>query len=110
MATLKELLAQQAELAKQIEEVRRNEVSRAIQQVQEIVQEYGLSLEEVFPGFKTSKPARATSGARTTKSEIRFRNPQNPSIGWSGKGRKPLWIVEGLAAGKSLQDFAVSTN
>ena len=110
MATLKELLAQQAELAKQIEEVRRNEVSRAIQQVQEIVQEYGLGLEEVFPGFKSSKPARATSGARTTKSEIRFRNPQNPSIGWSGKGRKPLWIVEGLAAGKSLQDFAVSGN
>lgn len=48
-----------------------------------------------------------SAGARASKGEIRYRNPQNPSIGWSGKGRKPLWIVEGLAAGKSLQDFAV---
>ena len=64
----------------------------------------------MFPGFKTSKPARATLGARTTKSEIRFRNPLNPNMGWSGKGRKPGWIVEGLAAGKSLQDFAVNGN
>ncbi|HOB47517.1 MAG TPA: H-NS histone family protein [Zoogloea sp.] len=107
MATLKELLAQQAELAKQIDEVRRTEVSKAIAQVQDIVQEYGLSLEEVFPNAKVAKSVRAVSGARTSKGEIRYRNPQNPSIGWSGKGRKPLWIVEGLAAGKSLQDFAV---
>ncbi|WP_258552046.1 H-NS family nucleoid-associated regulatory protein [Paracoccus versutus] len=26
---------------------------------------------------------------------------------WSGRGRKPAWIVEGLEGGKSLEDFAI---
>ncbi len=32
----------------------------------------------------------------------KYRHPENTEITWSGRGRKPAWIVEGLEAGKSL--------
>lgn len=35
-----------------------------------------------------------------------YKNPSNPWETWSGKGRKPKWVTEALAAGKTLDDLA----
>ncbi|WP_407690599.1 H-NS histone family protein [Rhodophyticola porphyridii] len=37
----------------------------------------------------------------------KYRHPDNPSITWTGRGRRPTWINEALAAGKSLEDFEI---
>lgn len=37
----------------------------------------------------------------------KFVHPDNPTLTWTGRGRQPSWIKEGLAAGKSLEDFAI---
>lgn len=37
----------------------------------------------------------------------KYRHPENPSLTWTGRGRKPGWVVEALAAGKSLEEFAI---
>lgn len=37
----------------------------------------------------------------------KFVHPENPALTWTGRGRQPAWIKEGLAAGKSLKDFAI---
>ena len=42
------------------------------------------------------------------KVEPKFRNPQDPSVTWSGRGKQPHWLVDLLAAGKAsgrLQDL-----
>jgi DNA-binding protein H-NS len=39
------------------------------------------------------------------KRRIKYRGPAGQA--WSGVGRKPLWVAEALAAGRSLEDFAV---
>ena len=49
------------------------------------------------PGSAARKPA---SGA------IRYRDDAGPA--WSGRGRRPGWINAALAAGKTLDDFAVN--
>lgn len=36
---------------------------------------------------------------------VRYRHPEYHAIGWSGKGRKPQWVVDWLAAGKPLADL-----
>ena len=36
---------------------------------------------------------------------IKYRHPENHAINWSGKGRKPQWITDWIAAGKSLSDL-----
>ena len=45
--------------------------------------------------------------AQPAKAEPKYRHPENPDLTWSGRGRKPGWIVEALEAGRSLGDFAI---
>jgi DNA-binding protein H-NS len=34
-------------------------------------------------------------------------NPDNPGETWSGRGRKPKWLVAKLDKGKKITDFAI---
>lgn len=58
-------------------------------------------------GFALGDLVDATSSRKRAPSAPKYRHPENPDITWSGRGRKPAWIVEGLNAGKSLEDFAI---
>jgi DNA-binding protein H-NS len=37
----------------------------------------------------------------------KFRNPENPSETWAGRGLKPRWLTAVMKGGKKLEDFAV---
>lgn len=58
-------------------------------------------------GFALGDLVDATSSRKRSPSAPKYRHPDNPEITWSGRGRKPAWVVEGLDAGKSLEDFAI---
>ena len=58
-------------------------------------------------GFALGDLVDTTSSGKRGPSAPKYRHPENPDITWSGRGRKPAWIVEGLEAGKSLEDFAI---
>jgi DNA-binding protein H-NS len=45
--------------------------------------------------------------APKSKSVPKYRNPANASQTWSGRGRQPGWIKEGLAKNKKMSDFAI---
>ena len=59
----------------------------------------GFSLKEIV----AKKPADRRLG----KVAIKYRNPKDPSQTWTGRGRKPKWLVAELEAGKSLEKFAI---
>lgn len=42
------------------------------------------------------------------KRSIKYRNPSNEEETWTGRGRKPTWLVNALAEGKELEDFAIA--
>ncbi|MFK7871527.1 MAG: H-NS family nucleoid-associated regulatory protein [Roseobacter sp.] len=44
---------------------------------------------------------------KAAKAKAKYKNPDDPMQTWSGMGRKPAWIIAGLDAGKSLDDFAI---
>jgi len=45
---------------------------------------------------------------KARKLPIRFRNPDNPSETWAGRGLRPRWLVAALKSRKKkLADFAV---
>jgi DNA-binding protein H-NS len=60
----------------------------------------------------TAKPA---SERRIAKSERRryppvfpkFRNPDDPSETWAGRGKQPRWLTEQLRSGKKADDFRI---
>ena len=37
----------------------------------------------------------------------KYRNPENPSETWAGRGLKPRWLAAALKAGKKLDDFKI---
>lgn len=64
---------------------------------EEAARQFGFSLGELVGGEKS----RRNSGT------AKYRNPANPSQTWSGRGRQPGWIKEGLSGGKQLSDYAI---
>jgi len=94
MTTLSTLLAQKAELERQIAEVRQSETTTAIAQARSIVAEYGLTEADIF-----GKSSRAPKAPSTVAAKYR-----DPATGktWSGRGKAPLWI-----AGKDRVAFAI---
>jgi DNA-binding protein H-NS len=37
----------------------------------------------------------------------KYRNPENPSETWAGRGLKPRWLAAALKSGKKLDDFSI---
>jgi len=37
----------------------------------------------------------------------KFRNPDDPSETWAGRGRQPRWVAEQLSSGKKMEDFKI---
>lgn len=38
---------------------------------------------------------------------IKYKNPKNPKQIWTGRGRRPTWLVEALKKGANLNQFSV---
>lgn len=89
MTTYKELLAQRAELEKQIESARKEALSSAIAQVRAIVAEYELTEEDVF---SKKAPRVAATGSTTKTVAPKYRDPATGAT-WTGRGKPPLWIA-----------------
>src|ERR1700682_3703025 len=38
----------------------------------------------------------------------KYRNPENPSETWTGRGWKPRWLAAAIKTGKKLDDFLIA--
>ena len=43
------------------------------------------------------------------KVEPKYRNPNDPSETWSGRGKTPRWMAEMLARGRSVDEFRIQS-
>ncbi len=100
MATLSELLAQKAELERQIAETQRAERADAIAQIRQLMAQYGLDMADITG--RSGQAARAPAA----KVAAKYRDPATGQT-WSGRGLQPNWLKAALAGGKSLADFAL---
>ena len=61
-------------------------------------------LAEVELGGRESGRHGALTGRKVPP---KYRDPGDPTRLWSGRGRQPLWIRDGLAAGMSMSEFEI---
>jgi len=96
MTSLKELIAQRAELETKIAEMRKSEVQTAIASIRSIMEEHNLTQKDVF--------GRANSPEKKepTKVPAKYRDPASGKT-WSGRGLAPKWLE-----GKNREDFLVT--
>jgi DNA-binding protein H-NS len=40
----------------------------------------------------------------------KYRNPENPSETWAGRGLRPRWLTAAIRGGKEVEDFAISSS
>jgi DNA-binding protein H-NS len=96
--SLSELKKMQKDVAKAISTYHDRQKADARAKVEAFARELGYSLAELV-GSDT-RFSRAPSAAK-------YRYPENPSLTWSGRGSKPQWLIDVLAAGKNAEDLAV---
>ncbi|HEX7687016.1 MAG TPA: H-NS histone family protein [Burkholderiaceae bacterium] len=101
MSSLQELLAQKAEIDRQISDARRQERNEAISKVRALMAEHGLTAADLAAKAPT---ARASTSGR--KVAAKYRDPVSGQT-WTGRGLKPKWLAAALESGKQLADFAV---
>ena len=44
------------------------------------------------------------------KVAAKYRNPENPSETWAGRGARPRWLQAYLKDGRNIDDFAIGAN
>lgn len=96
--TYAELMAQRAELDKQIEQARAAALTGAIDNVRKIIAEFDLTEADIFG----RKRAGASDSAVKRSVAPKYRNPATGAT-WSGRGKPPTWI-----AGKDRAEFEIS--
>jgi len=93
-----------AQLRKQAEELRNQERAGVVEELRKKIAEYGLTATDLKLTGRAGK--RSSTAVVATKAAAKYRSPNGET--WSGgRGRKPRWITEALASGKSLSDFEI---
>ena len=86
----KELLKERESLEQAISAARAHELSEAIQKARELVSEFGLTVQDVFPaGRGTAKSSVKLS--TVNKVAAKYRDPATGQT-WTGRGKAPKWI------------------
>jgi DNA-binding protein H-NS len=103
----KELMALRANIDKAIAAVGDRDRRNALKAAEEAVREHGFTLAELT-AFVPQGAGRARRRiAEGGPGVPRFRNPENPDQTWSGRGRRPRWVHDAEAAGRSLEDLRI---
>jgi len=70
-------------------------------ELETLAQQRGFTIAELFGSEKVGKTPRA-------KVAPVYRDPKNPENTWTGRGRKPKWLVAALESGKSIDDYKIT--
>ncbi|MBA4177339.1 MAG: endonuclease [Leptothrix sp. (in: Bacteria)] len=107
-------IVKQIEVLKQdAEKVRRKEIEGVVGRIRDAIEVYGLTAADLGLAPKSATGGKAAPAkkrgrkAKTAKpaAVVKFRNEAGGT--WGGRGKRPQWLRDALAGGKTLADFAV---
>ena len=101
--SLKDLVELEAKVKKAIAAARDRDRVELKRKMSEMAETHGFSVGELFGAV------RGVRGAGKGKSVgvAKYANPENKSDTWTGRGRKPNWLLDRLKKGAKLNDFAL---
>lgn len=77
-------------------------VSIVRKRINDILRQEGYTLSEIFSVDDDAGTVRIKRMASP-----KFRNPEDPSITWSGRGKTPRWLATLLAQGRNMDEFRI---
>lgn len=79
-----------------IENKRHTELLEVRRKLEELIDDSPFTLQEVLDAKPMRKPVKP-----------KYRHPDDASMTWTGRGRRPRWVDECIKAGKSLDDLVI---
>lgn len=108
--SLAQIQKQIDKLQREAAQIRSKEAKAVIARIQEAIQHYNITKEELFPSRSKAerKPgAKAATKTRKTKgSPPKYHDGQGNT--WTGRGRQPRWFASAIADGKTAEDMLIS--
>ena len=99
----KQIQKQIEALQRQADKLRDQEVKGVVDRIRVAIDHYGLTAEQL--GFNARSGAgKAKANKATPVRSAKYSDGQGNS--WSGMGKRPFWLRDALAAGRSLEEFA----
>ncbi len=102
MPTYKEIVQKISELQRQADELRANEQATVIAEIKQKIVEYGLTADDLGFGAKGGVVSKKAG----RKVPVRYRD--NAGNTWTGRGKRPGWLVKELSSGRKMEDFLVA--
>jgi DNA-binding protein H-NS len=81
-------------------EKQKNERRAVVAKIKELADSIGITV-----SFQEGQ--RAVSSRKGSKVAAKYRNPQNPSETWTGRGVRPRWLQAQLDSGRNIEDFKI---
>jgi DNA-binding protein H-NS len=83
------IIAEKRELEKRLAQLNHSKIAQAI------------------PPPKTSSGASNRPRRKYPRVLPKYRNPLSPSETWSGRGKRPRWLIRALNSGHKIDDFKI---
>lgn len=96
--SLDDLKQLRKDVEKAIANYEKRQKAEAMKKLQAYSQQLGYPLEELI----TDKPKKSKKPAIP-----KYRHPENDALTWSGRGRKPRWLIDYLDKGGNLEDLSI---
>lgn len=94
-----ELITLQKKVDKALKDYDTRKRAEAIAAARDAAKEHGYALDDLLQG--------GSGAGGKAKGVPKYANPENPSDTWTGRGRKPKWLEERLAAGDDQEEFLI---
>lgn len=115
--TYAQLQKEIANLQQQAEDLKEQEVGEVIYKIKSAIDEYGLTVSDLgltgkpgrkpgrMPTARKVRSAGAPAKSSRKKAAVKYRDENGNT--WVGMGKRPQWIHDALAKGKTLDEFRV---
>ena len=97
--SLKDLRDLEKKIRNAITATKERERSQVRAKIEDLAAQSGFSMDELFNSRR--------NGSRIKTIVPKYMNPENASETWTGRGRKPKWLVSKLKKGAKIEQFAL---
>jgi DNA-binding protein H-NS len=105
--TLTQIQKQIDVLQRKADAIKQKEVGEVIARIREAIRHYGITAADLGLGKgkkrQTIQKTRKSRARKASAGRAKFRDATGRT--WTGRGRRPQWYIDALAAGKKPEDM-----
>ena len=100
--TFQQLQKQIEALKAKAEQARRGELKEVVAKIKVAIEAYGISPQDLF-GSGVAGASKKPAGVKAKAAAAKYSDGKGNT--WVGRGKRPRWLQQALAAGSKLEDF-----